>query len=82
MGLWHSEQIRDAIQASMAQIEAAWTAPHVLLRPRVYPDGNAWCCLLGDDLMSGVVGFGDTPQEAAKAFDDAWRGILHNVPED
>ena len=51
----------------------AWTAPHVLLRPSIYPDGTQWCCLLGEDLMSGVVGFGDTPAAAAAAFDIAWQ---------
>jgi hypothetical protein len=54
-------------------IQHAVTAPHVLLRPRVFPDGDMWCALLGDDLQIGVSGFGKTPQEACAAFDEAWR---------
>ena len=47
-------------------------APHVVLRAKVYPDGDKWCCLYGDNPQDGVAGFGDTPAEAAKAFDTMW----------
>lgn len=47
-------------------------APHVLMRPAIYPDGNAWCCLYGRDLQEGVAGFGDTPEQAAADFDRNW----------
>lgn len=57
-----------------AQItEQARRAPHVLMRPRIFPDGNAWCALYGDNIQEGVVGFGDTPEAAAADFDLAWR---------
>lgn len=46
--------------------------PFMLLRPPIYPDGDQWCVLLGEDLMTGICGFGPTPDEAAKAFDQAW----------
>jgi len=46
--------------------------PFYLLRPRVFPDGNQWCALYGDDLQSGVCGFGNTPAKAADAFDKEW----------
>lgn len=46
--------------------------PSVLYRPRLMADGAKWCALYGDDLASGVVGFGDTPAEAMHAFDMAW----------
>ena len=39
---------------------------------RVSPDGDKWCCLLGDNLQVGVAGFGDTPEAACLAFDNAW----------
>ena len=51
---------------------------HFLCRPSVMlgvvpkPDGNAWCALLGPNLMEGVCGFGPTPNEAMYAFDKAW----------
>lgn len=60
--------------ASDARYAAALEAkrPFVLLRPRVYPDGDAWCVLYGDNLQEGVAGFGETPEKAAVAFDLAW----------
>lgn len=52
--------------------EQARRAPHVLMRPALMADGNKWCALYGENLMEGVAGFGDTPDEAMKAFDQAW----------
>lgn len=46
--------------------------PCNIKKPKVFKDGNAWCALLGEDLMNGVYGFGNTPEEACKAFDKAW----------
>jgi len=33
---------------------------------RLYQDGNAWCALLGKDIMSGKVGFGSTKSAALR----------------
>ncbi len=52
--------------------EQARRAPHVLMRPAIFPDGNAWCALYGENIQEGVVGFGDTPAAAAADFDLAW----------
>jgi hypothetical protein len=52
--------------------EQARRAPHVLMRPRIFPDGNAWCALYGDNLQEGVAGFGYTPAAAAANFDHNW----------
>lgn len=46
--------------------------PFMMLSPKIYPDGDQWCCLLGEDLQMGVAGFGDTPELAAKDFDNTW----------
>lgn len=46
--------------------------PFMLLRPKLFPDGNQWCALLGPNLQEGVCGFGNTPADAATAFDLAW----------
>lgn len=48
--------------------------PCNIKNPRVFKDGNSWCALLGEDLMTGVYGFGDTPEAACVAFDKAWKG--------
>lgn len=46
--------------------------PSVLYRPRLMADGSMWCALYGDDLATGVAGFGETPAEAMHEFDKAW----------
>lgn len=65
------------IQVSVCEaaglIQHAVTAPHILMRPRIFPDGDMWCALLGDDLQIGISGFGKTPREACADFDDSWR---------
>ena len=47
-------------------------APHVIHGAQVMKEGSQWCCILGD-LPTGVVGFGDTPEEACAEFDRTWR---------
>ena len=44
-------------------------APSVLYRPRLFLDGDKYCVLLGDDLQSGVAGFGQTAIAAMGDFD-------------
>ena len=34
----------------------------------IQQDGNQWCFLCGEDLQSGIAGFGDTPQDAINDF--------------
>lgn len=46
--------------------------PFMLLRPRIYIDGNMWCALYGDNLQDGVAGFGETPDLASRDFDRNW----------
>ena len=46
--------------------------PFVLLKPRMFPDGNQWCALYGENLQDGVAGFGDTPAKAASDFNVQW----------
>lgn len=58
--------------AAAARSQPVTTPPHIALKPRVFPDGAAWCCLYGDSPDNGVAGFGRTPSEAASAFDRAW----------
>jgi hypothetical protein len=53
--------------------------PFVLLKPKLYPDGNAWCALYGENIQEGVAGFGETPEKAAQAFDLAWLNSRANA---
>lgn len=38
------------------------------MRPKLFKDGDQWCCLFGEDIQSGVCGFGKTPFEAIEGF--------------
>lgn len=67
------EHAAQMVQHSFQNMIAEFDSPFVRLRPKMYPDGNQWCALYGDDLQSGVAGFGDTPREAQLDFDKNWR---------
>lgn len=62
----------DAGNALMARAATALERPHVLMRPKLYPDGNMWCALYGNDLATGCAGFGPSPAEAMADFDANW----------
>lgn len=64
--------LRDDISYSVAIVKEAHLRPSVLYRPALYPDGDKWCALYGENLQDGLAGFGDTPDEAMVAFDKAW----------
>jgi hypothetical protein len=70
-----------AMRAHEAKLQAFYMAedvererirPFMLLRPRLFPDGNQWCALYGENLQEGVCAFGDTPEKAARQFDIEW----------
>lgn len=42
------------------------------LKPKIFPDGNQWCVLYGENLQMGVAGFGNTPYAAILEFNKAF----------
>jgi hypothetical protein len=50
--------------------------PSYLFRPRLSQDGNQWLAIYGDNIQTGVCGFGDSPALAMTAFDKAWVEML------
>jgi hypothetical protein len=38
---------------------------------RMIRDGDQWCALTGNDLQSGIAGFGGTPAEALRVLAEA-----------
>ena len=60
--------------AAIQNVAYSFERPCLLFKPRLFADGNQWCALYGEDLQSGICGFGDTPEKAALAFDKAWAG--------
>lgn len=43
-----------------------------MIKPGLTIDGDQWCCLYGDDLQSGIVGFGKSPIEAIRQWNGEW----------
>ena len=60
------------VQHEFASAAVAAQEPHVLMRPKVYMDGDKWCALYGENLQNGVAGFGDSPAKAMADFDANW----------
>lgn len=48
--------------------------PSIMLGIVPKKDGDQWCALYGADLMEGVAGVGETPDQAMAAFDAEWLG--------
>jgi hypothetical protein len=64
--------VRPHLQQEIYAVSHEMQRPSVTYRPQLLPDGNMWCALYGEDLATGVVGFGETPAKAMAAFDEAW----------
>lgn len=43
-----------------------------LLKPKLYKEGNQWCVLYGDDIQSGIAGFGNSPHLAIMDWNKQW----------
>lgn len=43
-----------------------------------FKDGDKWCVLLGEDIQSGICGFGNTPEKAISAFEVSMRRSSHD----
>lgn len=59
----------DDLSENIRRMQDCITSPCFAFKPKLSIDGNQFCFLLGDDLQSGLAGFGDTPAKAAADFD-------------
>lgn len=48
----------------------------VMLGCSLKKDGNQWCVLYGEDLQSGICGFGESPKKAIWDFNKQWEKAL------
>lgn len=55
--------------------------PSSIYKPFIYPDGNMWCALYGENIQKGVCGFGKTPEEACLEFDKIWKEGVPDAPD-
>ena len=58
---------------------SAATAPEVLMRPKLFVDGDKWCALYGDNIVEGVAGFGASPADAMADFNRNWFKKIENT---
>lgn len=72
--------IKTVICEEAAIIRGALTAPHILMKPRIFQNGDLWWVILGDD--RGVLGTGKSPALACESFDKAWRTELADKGEE
>lgn len=70
-----AEMAKESIQ----QAAQCYMSPSAIYKPKLYRDGRKWCALLGDDLQSGVCGFGSSPSEAMMAFDKDWYATIDDT---
>ena len=61
-----------ALQEQIASVGYEMMRASVLYRPTISLDGNCYCALYGEDLMSGCAGFGETMAAAMADFDKNW----------
>lgn len=65
-----------AITCAAQELNSELLRPSIMIKPRLFVDGDQWCALFGDDLQNGVAGFGDSPDYAYRDFDKNWREPL------
>lgn len=53
-------------------LESNYNRPSAVYRPVLSMDGNSWTALHGDDLQTGCVGVGASPDAAMWDFDKNW----------
>lgn len=65
-------QMKAILQQDFCIAAQEMARPSVLFKPALSIDGDMWCALLGDDLVSGLAAYGKTPYEAMQNFDQAF----------
>ena len=45
------------IDLTSSVIRGELQSPFLLMKARLFPDGNQWCALYGDNIQEGLVGF-------------------------
>ena len=71
MEMGYSDYIAADIRNQIAQEQQEFNLV-AILKPTVQKDGNQWCVLYGEDLQTGIAGFGDSPQKAILDFNRQW----------
>ena len=79
-----SREISWIDQVGQSRLNAAVEAEEMqlfsMLKPKLYKDGNHWCVLYGEDIQSGICGFGLTPRKAIWSFNKSWDDKIEEQP--
>ena len=70
-GYLHNQEMRDYSYSCDKQELLVVTTYN--LKP--YKDGDQWCVLLGDNIQTGICGFGNSPIDAIRNFNTEFYGI-------
>jgi hypothetical protein len=62
-----------------AAIEAEEMNLFSILKPKIFIHDGQWCVLYGDDIQSGICGFGISPEKAVWDFNKAWAADIERV---
>jgi hypothetical protein len=65
-----------------AVVSAELSGPAGALRPVVFREGDSFCCLLGHDPQTGVMGCGSTPDAAVQDWNDRLKQHLAEHDDD
>lgn len=78
---WSARYSEEERLAYQRHLQANWATvrPSTVYKPTLLRDGNQWCALFGEDLQSGIAGFGDSPALAMHAFDEEWKKPILSV---
>ena len=52
-----------------------------MLNPKLFIDGDCWCCLWGTDLQTGIAGFGKSPIKAIQQWNAEWYNAALSAAE-
>lgn len=53
-----------------------------MLKPKLFIDGNQWCCLYGDNIQEGIAGFGESPWSAIINFNLQWNMPIKEIKDE
>jgi len=71
MEILHEDYLAAGIRNQTAQEQQEFNL-FATLKPSIQRDGNQWCVLYGEDLQSGIAGYGVSPHLAIMDFNLAW----------
>ena len=67
----HHNEIQHQMKVELLETEQQYKR-FSMIKPRVFKDGDMWCVLYGENLIDGIVGFGETIHKAIMDWENAF----------